>query len=231
MTLMGMGILLRGSVVALAALTVGTVTACSSPSTYSSGESDYLAEASVTCADMLDAAVANERAESGAIDSTMQSLSERCSNEYDIAVDYLSNAGNSSFGIDSCDELLGYGARQEAVQLLEEDGYCSDGVAEALATPEWPEGGLGWDAAGAHAGSVQRVCGPLMSVRETADGTFVNIGRDYPSADRFTFIFWDVYLEAIQPGATICGSGEIYLYDGVVAQMEMWDPAALEIWQ
>ena len=65
---------------------------------------------------------------------------------------------------------------------------------------------------------------------ETDDGTFVNVGQDYPSASRFTFIFWDTYLEPIDPGATICGSGGIYLYEGV-AQIEMWDTAALEIWR
>jgi len=69
-----------------------------------------------------------------------------------------------------------------------------------------------------------------MSARETADGTFVNVGRDYPSAERFTFIFWDISLQPIAPGATICGRGEIYLYNGV-AQMEMFDPRDLEIWR
>lgn len=36
-------------------------------------------------------------------------------------------------------------------------------------------------------------------------------------------------LQPITADATICGSGEIYLYEGVVAQMEMWDPGVLEI--
>lgn len=90
---------------------------------------------------------------------------------------------------------------------------------------------MGWDVARQYAGTVQRVCGPLMSVRETSDGTFINVGRDYPSADRFTFIFWDMYLEPIPSDAVVCGTGEIYLYEGVVAQIEMWDPSALEIWR
>ena len=71
------------------------------------------------------------------------------------------------------------------------------GAAETAVGSEWPDGGLGWDRAREHAGTVQRVCGPLMSVRDTDDGTFVNVGRDYPAADRFTFIFWDIYLEPI----------------------------------
>jgi len=103
--------------------------------------------------------------------------------------------------------------------------------ADPPATDPYPEGGMGWDVARQYAGTVQRVCGPLMSVRETADGTFVNVGRDYPSADRFTFIFWDTYLQPIPSDAMVCGTGEIYLYEGVVAQIEMWDPAALEIWR
>ena len=202
--------------------TVVATTACTSVSSSS-------AHAPPTCSQLLAGAIAYERSGTGDIDSTLQALGDRCSDEYEIAVDYLSNSTDSAFSIDSCDELIGYGVREESVALLEQDGRCSFGQAEAAAGPEWPDDGLGWDHAREHAGTVQRVCGPLMSVRDTDDGTFVNVGRDYPSADRFTFIFWDIYLEPIETGATVCGSGEIYLYDGV-AQMEMWDPSALEIW-
>lgn len=218
---------LRITVVSLIALTlVASVTACTRVTGSDSG-SGYLAP---SCSQLLTAAVAYERSGTGEIDSTMQALSDNCSNEYEIAVDYLSNSTDSEFQIDSCDELLGYGVRAEAVAMLEQDGRCSFGEIESAVGPEWPEGGLGWDEAREHSGTVQRVCGPLMSDRETADGTFVNVGRDYPSADRFTFIFWDISLEPIEPGATVCGSGEIYLYDGV-AQMEMRDPSDLEIWR
>ncbi len=183
------------------------------------------------CSDFLTAAINYARTDTGDIDSVLQALADNCSDEYEIAVDYVSNARDSEFRVESCDELLGYDIRSESVTLLEQDGWCSfDATAPAAAAPEWPEGGLGWDSARAHAGTEQRVCGPLVSMRETDDGTFLNIGQDYPSAGRFTVIFWDVYLEPIETGATICGSGEIYLYDGV-AQMEMWDPGALEIWR
>lgn len=161
----------------------------------------------------------------------MQALTDDCADEYEIAVDYVSNATDSAFGIDSCDELVEYGVREESVALLEEDGRCTFGQAEVVVGPEWPEGGLGWDRARDNAGTVQRVCGPLTSMRETDDGTFVNVGRDYPSADRFAFIFWGAYLDLIDPGTTVCGSGEIYLFEGVVAQIEMWEPGALEIWR
>lgn len=165
------------------------------------------------------------------MDFILQALADDCSDEYDSATDYVSNATDGAFSIDSCDKLVEYGVREESVVLLEEDGRCSFGQAEAAVGPEWPEGGLGWDRAREHGGTVQRVCGPLMSIRETDDGTFVNVGQDYPSADRFAFVFWDVFLDPIDPGVTVCGSGEIFLYDDVVAQMEMWDPKALEIWR
>lgn len=98
------------------------------------------------------------------------------------------------------------------------------------AQPAWPGGAaVAWNEAAAHVGTMQRVCGPLRSVRTTEDGTFVNIGKDYPSADRFTFIFWGIVLDPIDSGSVICGRGEIYLYEGAVAQMEMQDPGALEI--
>lgn len=215
----------QSTVAAIIALVlVASMTACTrSPN---SG----FANSAPSCAQLLTSAVAHERSGAVDIDSVLQALSDNCSDEYEIAVDYLSNATDSGFSIDSCDELLGYGVRAESVALLEQDGRCSFGESEVTVEPEWPEGGLGWDKAREHSGTVQRVCGPLMSARDTADGTFVNVGRDYPSADRFTFIFWDLYLEPIEPGATICGSGEIYLYNGV-AQMEMRDPSALEIWR
>lgn len=184
-----------------------------------------------TCSQLLTAAVNYAQSESGDINAVMQALMDDCSSEYEIATDYLSNARDSEFSIESCEELLDYDIRPESVRLLERDGWCSYGETESVAVaPEWPEGGLGWDNARSYAGTVQRVCGPLMSMRQTEDGTFVNLGRDYPSPDRFTVIFWDYYLDPIPADATICGNGEIYLYDGV-AQMEMWDPSALEIWR
>ncbi|MBF0671786.1 MAG: hypothetical protein IR160_04285 [Salinibacterium sp.] len=204
---------------------VAPLTACAHPPSSAPGNSE------LNCSQLLTSAIAYERSGSGDIDSVLQALSDHCSNEYEIAVDFLANSTDSAFSIDSCEQLLEYGTRRESVTLLEQDGRCTfgGGAGGAVVGPEWPEGGLGWDAAGQYAGTIQRVCGPLISARETADGTFLNIGQDYPSPTRFTIIFWDLYLQPIQPGATLCGSGEIYLYNGV-AQMEMRDPAALEIW-
>lgn len=213
----------RTGVALLALAMLLSATACTSPSPSPPEHA--------TCSQLLSGAVAYERSGTGDINSIVQALAEGCSDEYEIAVDYLSNSTDSEFSIDDCDRLLGYGVREEAVVLLQEDGRCNFGDTDATVGTEWPDGGLGWDHASEHVGTVQRVCGPLMSVRNTEDGAFVNVGRDYPSSDRFTFIFWDFYLEPIEGGATVCGSGEIYLYDGVVAQMEMWDPGALEIWR
>lgn len=186
------------------------------------------------CSTLLAAAVQYERSGTGDIDSVMQSLSENCSDAYDIAVDYLANSTDSAFSLDSCEDLLGYDVRPEAVQLLAEDGKCGyDAITDAPITPPepaWPNDGVAWDQARAHAGSIQRVCGPLMSSRETYDGTFVNVGADYPASNRFTFVFWNTHLEPIPAGAIVCGTGEVYLYEGV-AQIEMYEPGALEIWQ
>ncbi len=182
-----------------------------------------------TCSQLLTAAINYGRYGKGDIDVTMQALTDNCSNEYEIAVDYFSNSRPSGPTLDPCDRLLHYGVRSEAVALLKQDGLCVSGGDETEEETQWPEGGLGWYDARAHVGAVQRVCGPLMSGRETADGTFLNVGRDYPSPDRFTFIFWDVYMEPIPPGTTVCGRGEIFLYEGVT-QMEMEDLGALELW-
>ncbi len=95
----------------------------------------------------------------------------------------------------------------------------------------WPEGGLGWDQAGSYAGTYQRVCGPLISMRNTYDGAFVNVGRDYPHPGRFTFILWGYELQPLPRGATICASGSIYIYEGTTAQIELGSPAELEIWE
>lgn len=176
----------RISVASLISLTlVASLPACARVSSSNSGTGSGYTTPS--CSQLQSAAVNYARSGTGDIDSTLQALADNCSDEYEVAVDYVSHARDSEFRIESCDELLGYGVRSEAVALLEEDGWCTSGGSELTATaPEWPEGGLGWDSAAAHAGAVRRVCGPLISARETTDGTFLNVGRDYPSADRFT---------------------------------------------
>lgn len=97
--------------------------------------------------------------------------------------------------------------------------------------PLWPGGeAIAWDQASQHVGTFQRVCGPLVSSRGDDHGTYLNIGRDYPDARRFTVIFWDVNdIDPIRSGATICTVGEIVDYEGV-AQIHT-NPEAVEIWE
>jgi len=200
-----------------------TLTACTRVST-----TDQIS-AAPTCSELLAAAVQYERSSTGDINAIMDALSDGCSDSYEIATDYLMHSTDSEFRVDSCDELAEYRVREEAIALLAQDGKCSFAPSRPAADA-WPNGGLGWDDARDHVGTVQRVCGPLISARETDDGTFLNLGRDYPSSARFTIIFWDTYLEPITTSATLCGTGEIYLYEGVT-QMEMTNPRDLEIWQ
>lgn len=154
-----------------------------------------------------------------------------CPTEYKVYTDYIEIVvGTIEQGMQSCDHWRTPEIGDESVRLLREDGLCS---VEPVAPPKptWPDGGLGWDEARSHAGSWQRVCGPLKSVRVLDYGVFVNIGLDYPSADRFTFVIWgDWWLEPIPVSSTICASGNIYLYEGVVTQIELGHPNELEIW-
>lgn len=107
-------------------------------------------------------------------------------------------------------------------------GSSSKAVSEQS---DWPGGeALSWAEAGAHTGTVHRVCGPLVSVRSDDEGTCLNIGHDYPDSRRFTVIFWDVAgIDPVPPGATICTSGDIVDYSGV-AQIHT-RPEDIQIWQ
>lgn len=206
------------------------LTACNPVSSTSFQEHSAVAD----CYSLLDSVVQRHRTgdTAGDINSEMDMLSRSCSTEYDIATDYFSTATSAgSFGPESCDLWSEYNISPEAIELLREDGLCTSGGVAVQPDPSWPEGGLGWNEAEAYAGSYQRVCGPLTSVRETYDGVFVNIGTDYPSPDRFTFIIWgDWYLDPIDADAVICAAGTIYLYEGV-AQAELAEPGELEIWR
>lgn len=185
----------------------------------------------VQCDSLLSSVIQRQRTgdTSGAINGEMDSLSTNCSAEYDIAVDYVSEA-NTTRGPKSCDSLREFKVRPEAVELLREDGFCTSDNGTSSVGESWPNGGLGWDNAEEHAGTYQRVCGPLASMRNTYDGVFVNLGRDYPSTDRFTFIVWGAQLEPIETDTTICASGNVYLYEGVT-QVELSSPNELEIWK
>lgn len=103
-------------------------------------------------------------------------------------------------------------------------------ISEAPASPAWPGGAaISWNDAIDYAGSVQRVCGPQASVRDDAYGIYLNVGRDYPDASRFTIVFWDYeWVEGFAPGTTVCTTGTIIDYGGV-AQIHT-SPENVEIW-
>ena len=67
-------------------------------------------------------------------------------------------------------------------------------------------------------------------MRKTYDGAFVNVGRDYPDAGRFTFVLWGYELQPLPANATVCAAGNIYMYEGTTTQMEPGSPEQLEIW-
>ncbi len=217
------------AIVVVAVIASGLLSACTRVPRASSAGSDASASCSALLANVIQRARTGDTA--GLINAELDALSRNCSVEYDIATDYFSTSGSArQFGPDTCESWREYDIRPEAIELLREDGLCTDG-AGAPAESSWPEGGLGWNEARDLAGTSQRVCGPLASVRGTDDGVFVNIGRDYPSPDRFTFVIWgDWWLDPLPSDAVICAVGEIYLYGGV-AQVELGSPGELEIWQ
>lgn len=98
------------------------------------------------------------------------------------------------------------------------------------AAAEQPGGGIAWDQAVDHAGTTQRVCGPLAGGGNSEDDVFLNLGRNYPDPGRFQIVVWDIgSLESIDGGVTLCTSGPITLYEGV-AQIELTDPTLIEIY-
>lgn len=59
---------------------------------------------------------------------------------------------------------------------------------------EYPTGAISWDEAKYHIGDRATVCGPVVgaSYRPDISGqpTWLNIGKDYPSSERFVVIIW-----------------------------------------
>ncbi|RXZ51916.1 hypothetical protein [Agromyces binzhouensis] len=187
------------------------------------------------CDGVLANAIQGVRADdsSGTTDSYFQWLTENCSYEYDILVDYTSTRGAASgaLGPEPCSDLAQY-LVPEAIELLLADGLCTSGSALAAPEPvEQPGDGIAWDAAVSYAGTEQRVCGPLVGDGYSEDDVFLNLGLDYPDPGRFQIIVWDVGgLEPIAYGSTLCTSGVITLYNGV-AQIELYDPSRISIYE
>lgn len=216
------GTLLAITLIALA------LTACSRVG----GHADESAQTEVSCDEVAASVVQRERADdtaSGAIDREMQYLSDNCPEAYDITVDYLSSRSTDPrFRFETCEEAAKY-IRAEAVELLREEGLCSDGDAADGGPGSQSAGGLPWDEAVNHAGSNQRVCGPLASMGRDDDDVFLNLGRAYPDPARFQIVLWDVGgVESLPVGTTVCATGPITLYNGV-PQIELEDVGAVEV--
>ncbi|WP_143340409.1 hypothetical protein [Demequina sp. NBRC 110057] len=195
-------------------------------------DADQARSNTVSCSQLLESAVALSRSDlsSNQLNNEVAALSEQCSREYGVFTDYVSSvASTEAAGVTTCRSWTQY-IVDDAIALLREDGLCTDGDGSGEVAASWPDGGLGWDEASDHVGTTQRVCGPLRSLRNTEDGAFLNLGVDYPSPERFTFIIWGYYVDPIEVGLTVCGSGSIYLYDGVT-QIELSSPETIEIWQ
>ncbi len=166
---------------------------------------------------------------SGVINQELDWLGGNCAREYAVVTDYFSaRATTEQLGPDTCASWEQY-IDQGAIALLREDGLCSEDAAAPVADDQ-PGGGIPWSDAAAHAGTTQRVCGPLVSVRGSSDDVFLNLGRDYPDPDRFTIVIWDIGgVEPIRLGTTVCTSGQIVLYEGV-AQIQLRSPSAVELY-
>jgi hypothetical protein len=77
-----------------------------------------------------------------------------------------------------------------------------------------------WDEAESWVGESAVVCGPLQGLGDTDGATFLNLGLDYPEADRFTIVIWEDGLDMnVDQGDRVCGRGEVSRYEGVL-QME-----------
>lgn len=166
------------------------LSACSS---IASTSADRSSSPGRTCADLLSQARSLEQSGNtgdGRLDSTLDSLGANCDDEYSSSIEEVT--GNS-------------------LPSDEQEDPASDAI---------PSGALSWTDAVDEIGTVQQVCGPLMSIRTSADDVFVNIGRDYPDPSRFTIVLWDVGgVQDVTPGATVCTEGRISSYKGV-AQIE-----------
>lgn len=221
---------IRGGAFPKLAATVAMLVLLSGCTSYES--SQVRTEPAVSCTDVLTTVLHRVKTDdtAGAINAELDWLSSNCSSQYDVFVDYVSGKSSAEqFGTDTCDSLSDhFGSR--AIELLRADGLCETAVTP-VETVQQPGGGIAWNEAAAHAGTTQRVCGPFAGGGNSYDDVFLNLGRDYPDPARFQIVVWDIgALEPIAGGVTLCTSGRITLYEGV-AQIELYDPSSIEIYE
>lgn len=219
------------------ALVLGATIALLGCSSYaSSGSSNYSPDRpSLSCDEVLASVIQRERVgdTAGAINGEMQFLSDNCPSQYDAVTGFISaKIGIASSGFEPCD-LWPARVGDEATALIRAEGLCEGGGSSASdggsGVSGQPGGGIPWNDAAAYVGTTQRVCGPLASLRSWNDDVFLNIGVDYPDASRFVIVIWDVgRVEWVAPGTTVCTTGQIVTYEGVV-QIEQRDPGTVLI--
>ena len=123
---------------------------------------------------------------------------------------------------------------------------CGDGNGGKADSPspqanaaERADGVISWKQASQHLGERVTVEGPVKGTHyaESTDGqpTFINVGRDYPSKERFTVVVWqgdrgafDTPPESKYRGKTIRVTGTVDQYEGM-PQIEVDGPADIEI--
>ena len=123
-------------------------------------------------------------------------------------------------------------------QIGDEDEVIPPPEGEDEEDKELPSGSIQWYEAKDHIGDRLMVCGSVVGTKYgvTSNGkpTWLNIGKDYPSSERFVVIIWgenranfpqppeDYYL-----GKTICITGLIVEWNGI-PEIEVKDPSQIQ---
>lgn len=107
-----------------------------------------------------------------------------------------------------------------------------------IPTAGLPASAISWDEAKDYIGDRTTVCGPVAGTTygATSNGrpTWLNIGKDYPSSERFVVIIWGENRgnfpqppESYYAGKTICVTGLIQEYQGI-PQIEVTTPDQIQ---
>jgi len=210
----------RPLAVALGATLTLTTAACTAGSGTEPDE-----PAVVRCVDVLEAAFTVRGPD---LDAQLETLRVHCADLYRLVV---GNAESGPYlGIRFCAEMIDVGLSAADVERLHAAGRCLD-VGTPSDAESAEDGDVPWSEAIHYVGTTQRVCGPLVSVRQSSDDVFLNVGRDYPDSSRFTIVIWDVGgIEPIDAGTSVCTTGLVSNYNGV-AQIELRDPGDVSLYR
>jgi DNA/RNA endonuclease YhcR with UshA esterase domain len=96
-----------------------------------------------------------------------------------------------------------------------------------------------WSEASSRIGDTVTVQGPVVGSaylpEENGSPTFLNLGRDFPSGDRFTVVIWDgdrgdfeTAPEDLFAGEKVVVTGTVSEYNGI-PQIEVSDPSQIEV--